>query len=388
MKGKKLTSVCGKREYTKPLHVYGTNGEEILKCPYKGCSKLWPKGQKGWESMSHHVAIHKKKGTPLQSRDGIGGIINMAEKYNEEENKDDEVSAIPSDQEEKAKEPTVVDLENPITAKDWEARAEKNIMEVRLNCLKWDTIADSEIAESVSYVSLVRTLAKYVKYNGIYVKCTVARLTDLVADELKNFRNTVEGAKNKVKVVEKLHKAVKEDINKALDTIVQKATVLEGVEGQFMEANYLRESADIRKQIRDDAQLTVQGAMNAGLIEFENAWNKKADTKIREVVDNTLRAREQYGLPQMDVFNKPPAVLSAEDKKEEEEAMEAMPQLSKLATRQLEATEKKVIEKKPEKPAKKSVMELLGVKRSKLDKQDTDVMKLLGLNDIPELELI
>lgn len=358
-------NLAGKRKYVKPIHVYGPNGEEILKCPYKNCSKSYSKKER--KNMSHHMEIHKKNGTPLQCNNGIYGLINMAEKYIEpEEDKDACVSTILPVQEEEMKEPTMVDLENPITVADWEAVAEKRVGEVKLTCVEWDSLTDSEITETVSYVAFVKAFAKYVKYNGVYVKCTAARLTNLVTDELKNLKDTIGGAKNKVKVVEKLHKVVKEDINKALDIVVEKARVLEGVEGEFRQANYLRESVDIRKQICDNAQLTVQNAMNIGLIEFEKAWEKKADVKIMETVDRTMRVRESYGLPQVGVFDKPLVILSAQDKKEEEELLKSIPKPSMKAIRQLDA-----------------ILDQLEPKRKLVRKVVAE-----SVTDVPEVELI
>lgn len=177
------------------------------------------------------------------------------------------------------------------------------------------------------------------------MKCIAARLSNFVTEEVKKLRDTVERAKNKVKVVEKLHKTVKEDMSKAMNAVVEKAYVLEGVEGQLREANYLRESVDIRKQIEEETETIAKNAVNSAVYERDKNFMVHLDKHVDELVVKRLRTTQHIGLPKLGGLNAQPAIMSAEDveqdKKMEDIVQTIISKASKHGLIQLEEAEKK-----------------------------------------------
>ena len=252
--------------------------------------------------MSRHMKGHREKGTPLKCTEEIYGLINMAEKYAKHEEDKDEVPTVPPAQDEEMKEPTEVNLEDPVTAKDWEAKAGKRLKEIRFACGDWNDFTDAEITEKVSHVTLVRTLCQYITSNAIYVSCVSTRLSNMVADVVNDMKEDVDKAVKKAGEVKKFHKVAREDMTKMTTIVLEKATELEGVGAQLGVANYLRESKDLREKFIKEGQAAVCDALNDGLSEyvksFENGIIKRANMACIE----TLRVTQRIGLPKQVVL--------------------------------------------------------------------------------------
>lgn len=313
-----------------PIHEYTADGKEVLRCPYRSCTRVDPFTGPGKKAMSVHMKRHREKGTPLQCTDGIYGVIQINEKYAEiEEDKDhEEVRANEAPEEIEAE---------PAIAEEWADQSEKALRKIKLNFVEWDEIPNSEFSEKVPYPMFAKAIMEHANYMHILIKSISSTIVNTIVQKDEKMAEL----KKKLDTLLKSHATTRKDMTAMTNTVLEKATELEGVGAQLNIANYLRESKDLREKFSKEGQDAVYDALNKGMEVYAKCLQNQVVKNARIACIETLRATQRIGLPKKGGLNDHLALMSKEII-EEDEAMDNMSELivsmaPASAKRQLEA---------------------------------------------------
>lgn len=361
---------------------------KVLRCPYRDCTKSWSMGKSGEQCMSRHMKlVHRGKGHPLKPQDGIATVIRMHEKYvdpayapDSEESKaysfateDQDADDIPAEEVERIKD-----------------GASASLNKLLMNFVGWEAIEDEKFPQEIPYPTFAKAMMKLALKNGIFVKTSLTLLCRSVAAT----ETRLSSMEKTMRDFNKHTSEIRGDMTKMTEEVFKRALDVEEAATDVKQANYLRESFDLRTVIERDASLLVKNGLGLGLKEFESAWTKKTEIMVRNTVHSSLRSVEQTGLPaQGGLSGAAPALMLEEDVMEDRKMNEASDMLasraSKLAKRQLDAATTNSLTQDQSPPKKKkietansdNICEVI-FEDDEIDKLSTPQKRLAQIDDI------
>ncbi len=330
--------LTGKRKMVaRPIHEYGVDGKEFLRCPYQNCSRIDSYTGNGKKAMSKHMKRHGENGHSLKLEGGITTVIQMYDKYVAPE-----MSHVPEGRNIASPHTAFQDgnVEEIPTAEVEELKkgASDTLNKLYVTFVEWKVLPDEEFVKTVSYPTFAKAMMSHAMGSGRLIKTSL----ELISRSISTAQSGIEVLKKAVDSFTKVTAEVRGDMTKMTDAVFKQALEVESAAADVKQANYLMKSADVRDNLIREGETIVKNGLSLGLKEFEKQFNKEIDKKVRECVYGSLKSVERIGLPSIEsLASSAAAILSKEMMEEDEKLMAESEKMarfaSKLAKRQVDA---------------------------------------------------
>ncbi len=356
---KEVPEVPEKKRHHRPIHQYDRFGNEILVCPYKGCSQTYPGTCSGKANMSRHMKKHKDNGTPLAGDDGLPRAVKLYEKYNYTHDDESETTSRPSAPvlPEVMKTDVIFDLDNPTSVADWAAHSEEALATLGSRLSEWTQMDDGELTAKVPYPVLARSLIQYSKNVHINAQCNFR----LLGERVDNLNDRITVMKKIVDDFPKQVEEMRDDVKKAASGVFDKSCQLEGLKSDVEFIKATKNINDIRATLEKEMSRLASSALNHGLEDHLKLVQVALATKARQDSFKAVRTAMIFGLPKEGGLDKALAILSEEEQKkntEEEKELTGMaPHVPDKRRRQFDASQALIEAEKslPPKPIPKPI---------------------------------